>query len=74
MGPSGVGEDKNTKVTERDTMPRLGSVGPSGSVAASLHDHLLSLLLFESVGFLGWCSVSRLSQIPLQELPFTQLE
>lgn len=43
-----MGEDKNTKVTERDTMPRLGRVGPSGSLAASLHDRLLSLLLFVS--------------------------
>lgn len=44
----GVEKDKNTKVTERDTMPGPGRVGPSGSVAASLHDHLVSLFLFVS--------------------------
>ena len=47
-GTTGVGEDKNTKVTERHTMPRPGRVGPSGSVAASLHDCLRSLFLFVS--------------------------
>lgn len=48
MGAREAGGDKNTKVTGRDTIPRLGRVGPSGSAAAPLRDPLLSLLLFVS--------------------------